>query len=114
MGVVSDKLIKLFKHELSRKIVNIDDLYRAQKRSEADLKTIKTPYQLGSEFHPFHAVYVSIENLVSVIAENLSLVGMFCCMRYSPISCTDVILHQGTKGKRGNCGSQGSRHLLLI
>ena len=75
MGVVSNKLIELFEYELNRKIINIDVLYRAQKKSEEDLKTIKTPDQLGSEYHPFHAVYVSIQNLVSVIAENLSLSG---------------------------------------
>ena len=75
MGIVSNRLIKLLKYERSRKIVNIADLYEAQKKSEADLKTIKTPDQLGSEYHPYHAVYVSMENLVSVIAENLSLSG---------------------------------------
>ena len=73
MGAVSRRLIKLFEYERSRKIVNIDDLYRAQKKSEEDLKTINTPEELTPEHHPFHAMYVSIQNLVSVIAENLSV-----------------------------------------
>ncbi len=62
----------MFSDLKSQKIVNIDDLYKAQKQSEEDLKTIKTPQQLGSDYHPSHAVYASTQNLVSLIAENLS------------------------------------------
>ena len=63
----------MFSDLKSQKIINIDDLYEAQRQSEEDLKTIKTPYQLGSEYHPSHAVYVSTQNLVSLLAENLSV-----------------------------------------
>ena len=57
----------------NQKIINIDDLYEARKESEEDLKTIKTPQQLGVDYHPSHAVYVSTQNLVSLIAEKLSV-----------------------------------------
>ena len=72
MGRISNKLKKNFTNLKNQKIINIDDLYKAQKQSEEDLKTIKTPQQLGSDYHPSHAVYVSTQNLVSLIAENLS------------------------------------------
>ena len=45
MGVVSNKLIKLLEYERSRKIINIDSLYKAQKMSKENLKAIKTPDQ---------------------------------------------------------------------
>ena len=73
MGIISNRLKKMLSDLKSRKIVNLDDLYKARKKIEEDLKTIKTPYQLGADYHPSHAVYVSTQNLVSVLAENLSI-----------------------------------------
>ncbi len=72
MGRISNKLKKNFTNLKNQKIINIDDMRKAQKQSEEDLKTIKTPQQLGADYHPSHAVYVSTQNLVSLIAENLS------------------------------------------
>ena len=72
VGRISNRLIKLFEYERAKKIINIDDLYRAQEKSEEDLKSIRTLDQLDPGQNPFHAVYVSAHNLISVIAEKLS------------------------------------------
>ena len=77
MGNVSNRLIRMLSAARTQKVVNIEDLYAAQKKSEEDLKSIKTPDQFGSEVHPFHAVYASVQNLVSVLAENLSVLKEF-------------------------------------
>lgn len=73
MGIISAKLRKRFNDIKNQKIINIKDLHEAKKKSEEDLKSIKTPQQLGTDYHPFHAVYVSTQNLVSLLAENLTV-----------------------------------------
>jgi len=72
MGRISVKLRKLFVDIRNQKIIDINDIHEAKKQSEENLKSVKTHRQLGSDYHPFHAVYVSTQNLVSVLAENLT------------------------------------------
>lgn len=72
MGRISAKLRKIFDNIRNKKIIDIKDLHDAKKKSEEDLKTVKSPQDLGSDYHPFHAVYISTQNLVSLLAENLT------------------------------------------
>ena len=72
MGRVSSRLKKIIGDLKSQKIIDIDDLYEAKKKTENDLKAVNTPQQLGSDYHPSHAVYISTQNLVSVLAEKLT------------------------------------------
>ncbi len=73
MGVISTKLKNRFSQIKKQKIIQIDDIYKANKKSEEDVKTIITPDQFEEEMHPSHAVYASTQNLVSYLAENLSI-----------------------------------------
>ena len=72
MGMISAKLRKLFEDIRNQKIIDIQDLHDAKKKSEEDLKSVKSPQELGNDYHPFHAVYISTQNLVSVLGENLT------------------------------------------
>ncbi len=45
MGVISIKLKNRFSQIKKQKIIQIDDIYKAHKKSEEDIKTIKTPDQ---------------------------------------------------------------------
>lgn len=73
MGVISTKLKNRFSQIKKQKIIKIDDIYKANKKSEEDVKTIITPDQFEEELHPSHAVYASTQNPVSYLAENLSI-----------------------------------------
>ncbi|MBN2736421.1 MAG: hypothetical protein JXR70_05525 [Spirochaetales bacterium] len=72
MGRISAKLYKRFNDIKNRKIIDIKDLHQAKKKSEEDIESIIKPEELGQDYHPFHAVYISTQNLVSVLAENLT------------------------------------------
>jgi len=73
MGVSSTKLKNRFSQIKKQKIIQIDDIYKANKKNEEDVKTIITSDQFEEEMHPSHAVYASTQNLVSYLAENLSI-----------------------------------------
>ena len=77
MGIISTKLKNTFSQIKKQKIIQIDDIYKALKKSEEDIKTIKAPDQFGQDMHPVHAVYASTQNLVSYLAENLSVLPEF-------------------------------------
>ncbi|GAG97705.1 unnamed protein product, partial [marine sediment metagenome] len=77
MGIISTKLKNTFSQIKKQKIIQIDDIYKAHKKSEEDIKTIKTPDQFKQDMHPVHAVYASTQNLVSYLAENLSVLPEF-------------------------------------
>jgi len=72
MGRISAKLRKLFYEIKNQKIIDIQALHQAQKKSEEDIKSINRPENLEHDYHPFHAVSISTQNLVSVLAENLT------------------------------------------
>lgn len=71
MGIISTKIKNRISTLKKKKVINIKSLYKAKIKSENAAKTIKTPEELKN-FHPIHAVYISTQNLVSIIAENLS------------------------------------------
>lgn len=52
MGVISTKLKNRFSQIKKQKIIKIDDIYKANKKSEEDVKTIITPDQFEEELHP--------------------------------------------------------------
>lgn len=72
MGRISAKLRKQFNEIKNQKIIDIQALHQAKKKSEEDIKSINRPEDLGHDYHPFHAVYISTQNFVSVLAENLT------------------------------------------
>ena len=73
MGIISAKLRHRVSQVKRQKIIQIEDIYKAHKKSKEDIKTIKTPGQFEGDMHPSHAIYASTQNLVSYLAENLSV-----------------------------------------
>jgi hypothetical protein len=71
MGIISQRLKKQVTKFNTQKLVNISDFYKAKQQAEINKESIKTLNQLN-DLHPVHAVYVSAQNLVSFLAENLS------------------------------------------
>ncbi len=71
MGIISQRLKKQVTKFNIQKLVNISDFYKAKQQAEINKESIKTLNQLN-DLHPVHAVYVSAQNLVSFLAENLS------------------------------------------
>ena len=72
MGIISTRLYRKFEKAKNQKIINIKELYETEKKIDEDIKTIKTFEQLESDHHPFHAAYVSTQNLVSFAVEALT------------------------------------------
>ena len=72
MGIISERLKKRILKIKMQKIVPISDLYEVAKQIEIDKKTVKTLDQLD-HLHPAHAVYIGAQNLVSYLAENLTV-----------------------------------------
>ncbi len=64
MRKISVKLRKVFEDIRNQKIIDIKDLHDAKKKSEEDLKSVKKPQDLGSDYHPFHTVYISTNSVV--------------------------------------------------
>lgn len=77
MGIISTKLRNRCSQIKKQKIIQIDDIYKAHNKSEEDIKTIKSPDQFEERMHPSHAVYASTQNLISYLAENLSVLPEF-------------------------------------
>ncbi len=73
MGIISTELRYRVSQVKSQQIIQIADIYKAHEKSEEDIKTIKTPGQFEGDMHPSHAVYASTQNIVSYLAENLSV-----------------------------------------
>ncbi len=69
MEKVSLSLKKCLNRIKEKKIINIKDLYEAKKLNQKNMESLKTLKQLASEYHPSHAVYISVQNLVSVLGE---------------------------------------------
>lgn len=63
--------------------MHIEDLYAARERAASDANSIKNPDQFDADIHPFHAVYASVPNYISVLAEHLSALKEF--KRYAGI-----------------------------
>ncbi len=57
MGVISTKLKNTFSQIKKQKIIQIDDINKAHKKIEEDIKTIKSPDQFGHDMHTVHDVY---------------------------------------------------------
>lgn len=73
MGIISAELRYRVSQVKRQQIIQIEDIYKAHEKSEEDIKTIKTPGQFEGDMHPSHAVYASTQNIVSYLAENLSV-----------------------------------------
>ncbi len=72
MGRIAFSIKKRIELLSSQKIIEFSDFKSALSKSREDVKTIKSLEEFGGGLHPFHAVYSSVQNLVSVLMENLS------------------------------------------
>ena len=72
MGTISKGLKKRISKIKRQKTIPISDLYEAVKQIKKGKKTAKILGQLA-DLHPIHAVYVAAHNLVSYLAESLSV-----------------------------------------
>ncbi|MDA2923940.1 SEC-C domain-containing protein [Acidobacteria bacterium AH-259-L09] len=74
MGAISSKLKKRFSQLQNRKIVKISEMSNAKKMSAEAQKTINTFDELIAKgYDPVHAVYVNTQNLLSLFAEQFSV-----------------------------------------
>ena len=65
MGIISSKLRNPIRETKNQKVVDIQTLYAAQQKSAEDLKSIKSPEEMGAGIDPAHAayaVYASVRN----------------------------------------------------
>jgi len=72
MGLVSAKLCKRFLAEKERKVIPFSELVQTKQLISTLNKTIKTPQDL-KDYDPVHALYISVQNMVSLFAEHVSI-----------------------------------------
>jgi hypothetical protein len=72
MGLVSARLRERFLAEKERKVIPFSELVEITKLVSTLKKTIKTPQDLKG-YDPVHALYISVQNMVSLFAEQASL-----------------------------------------
>lgn len=72
MRNVSKRLKSQINQLKQKKVIQLSDIYTAKQQLKNDINTIKGLEDL-KEYHPIHAVYISTQNLVSYLAENLSV-----------------------------------------
>lgn len=72
MGQISAKLQKRFIDIKNRKILDFQELNEAIRKLEENINSVKGPIVSWHDYHPFSALYSSIQNLVSVLAEILT------------------------------------------
>lgn len=70
MGLISEKLRRKF--SAKKKLIRIDEIHEIASQSDSLLETIKTPDRL-KDFDPLHAIHITAQNIVSVIAERISI-----------------------------------------
>ena len=78
MGRISKKLSKMIRSSRKRKVVRLRDYAKGKhllNDSENDVKDVKELVENGHD--PLHAVYLSAQNLVSVLSEFLSDLPLF-------------------------------------
>jgi hypothetical protein len=71
MGSVSARLCKRFLAEKERKVIPFSELVQTKKLVSTLKKTIKTPQDLKG-YDPVHALYIVVQNMVSLFAEQVS------------------------------------------
>ncbi len=78
MGRISKKLSKMIRSSRKRKVVRLRDYAKGKhllNDSKNDVKDVKELVENG--YNPLHAVYLSAQNLVSVLSEFLSELPLF-------------------------------------
>lgn len=76
MGQISSKLKKEIIKFRSKRIIQIENLYKAKAMSIASMQSFKTINDLN-DLEPVHAIYVSTQHLVSYLAELFSILPLF-------------------------------------
>ena len=71
MGPISKKVIAGLKKAKKKKIVNLQEFKEAQIHADKIEKTIVSKKELA-QYDPLHAVYIYVQNKVSVLVEQLS------------------------------------------
>jgi len=72
MGKISNRIIKLFHKELSKIVVNLDDMRSAKLKAQKNIDEIKSIESLVKEHGSLDsAIYYNLQNLVSVIVDDL-------------------------------------------
>ncbi|HSL61197.1 MAG TPA: hypothetical protein VK885_05390, partial [Desulfotignum sp.] len=71
MGPISKKVTAGLKKAKNKKIINFQELKEAKTNAENLDKTLISEEQLG-EHDPLHAIYISAQNKISVLVEQLS------------------------------------------
>ncbi len=72
MGKISNRLIKLFSAEVSKKVVAIKDIQSGKKKAEQNMSQIKSVESLLKDGRDLNqAVYYNVQNLASVLMDDL-------------------------------------------
>jgi len=71
MGSISTKLKKKYSSNRNSKVISFTDVQEGQTQAEEILQSINTPDRL-KDHDPLHAVHITMQNLMSVFAEQVS------------------------------------------
>jgi hypothetical protein len=72
MGFVSDQLRNMLEKAKNEKVIDIEVLRRAQEQAKRDREDIEARRKKTAGIHPFHAVYVSAQDLVMIFMEHMT------------------------------------------
>lgn len=72
MGSISSRLCERFLAEKERKVIPFSELVETRKLVSALKKTMKAPEDLKG-YDPTHALYINVQNMVSLFAEQVSI-----------------------------------------
>ena len=76
MGHIAQEILHLFQQSRSSDLVDFDDHIAAKKRTEAYQSHLNmVELRLSRGFDPLHAIYVSAQNMVALLCEELSMLS---------------------------------------
>lgn len=75
MGEISEKLVTMIRSSRSKKVVQLRDYAKGKQFIANEVKDVQQLVDKG--YNPLHAIYVSAQNLVSLLAELFSELSLF-------------------------------------